>query len=199
MSPPKQRRLLPVGLALATATVTDATGTHMLEVRKKGDDYFARSSGLVGVFKIAYDVGEGLNKSIDDFRNKKLFDFGFSEPSSVSVRDGDKQYAFQKSGEKWTSGKQTDGCDQRAVADRQAARLEHHQVCRRGFTTPMIELSVTSDSGKRVEKVQIAKSGNSYFAKREPEPAIYELDSKNVEEIQRAAADVKEAPPPPKK
>ena len=69
-----------------------------------------------------------------------------------------------------------------------------------GFTAPpLIELTVTSNDGKRVEKVQISKTGNQYFAKRENEPAIYELDSKAVDELQRAAADVKEPPPPAKK
>ena len=187
------------GSRVASATLTDATGTHTLEVRKKGDDYFARSSGLEGVFKIPADVGEGLNKSVDDFRNKKLFDFAFNEPSSVSVRDGDKQYAFQKSGEKWLQGsKQMDATSVQSLIDK-LRDLSTIKFVDAGFTTPMMELSVTSDNGKRVEKVQIAKNGNSYFAKRESEPAIYELDSKNVEEIQRAAADVKEAPPPPKK
>ena len=43
----------------------------------------------------------------------------------------------------------------------------------------------------------MSKTGANYFAKREGEPAVYELDGKTVEELQRAAADVKEPPPPP--
>jgi len=66
-------------------------------------------------------------------------------------------------------------------------------------TTPSAEISVTSQDGKRVEKVALSKSGTSWFAKRENEPTVYELDSKKVEELQRAAADVKAPPPPPKK
>ncbi|HYI93244.1 MAG TPA: DUF4340 domain-containing protein, partial [Bryobacteraceae bacterium] len=168
------------------------------EVRKKGADYFARSSAVVGVFKIASDIGEGLNKSVDDFLNKKLFDFAFSEPTNVLVRDGDKQYTLQKTGEKWLQGgKQMDATSVQSLIDK-LRDLSAIKFVNTGFTTPLIEISVTSDSGKRVEKVQIARNGNSYFARREAEPAIYELDSKNVEEIQRAAADVKEAPPPKK-
>ena len=68
-----------------------------------------------------------------------------------------------------------------------------------GFTTPIIELTVVSDNGKRTEKVQISQTGNMFFAKREGEPTVYELDSKAVAELQRAAADVKEPPPPAKK
>jgi hypothetical protein len=59
---------------------------------------------------------------------------------------------------------------------------------------------VTSGDGKRVEKVAITKQGDQYFAQRENEPSIYELDSKAVDDLQKAASDVKEPPPPaPKK
>jgi hypothetical protein len=62
----------------------------------------------------------------------------------------------------------------------------------------MFEATVTSNEGKRVEKVLISKIGDRYLARRENEAALYELDGKAVEELQRAVADVKE-PPPPKK
>ena len=69
-----------------------------------------------------------------------------------------------------------------------------------GAGAPVFEATVTSNSGKRVEKVTIAKQGTQYFAKRENEPSIYELDGKAVEDLQKAASDVKEQPPaPPKK
>ena len=179
-TPPKQRRLLPVGVALPRPPLPTLQAHRSLRYARRETTTSPKVPRFEGVHKVANDLGEGLNKSIDDFRNKKLFDFGFNEPTSVSVRDGDKHVLFQKSGENWTSGKQTDGCDQRAVAHRQAARLEHRSsLSTTGFTTPVIELSVTSDDGKRVEKVQISKIGNQYFAKRENEPAIYELDSKS--------------------
>ena len=58
---------------------------------------------------------------------------------------------------------------------------------------------MTSNSGKRVEKVAISKQGTQYFAQREGEPSIYELDGKAVEDLQKAASDVKEAAPEPAK
>ena len=44
--------------------------------------------------------------------------------------------------------------------------------------------------------VSIAKSGDNYIAKREGEPSLYQLDAKAVEELQKAAADVKPAEEP---
>ena len=63
------------GTPIATVKVTDASGTQELQVRKKGDDYFAKSSAVEGFHKIPADLGNGVDKSVDDFRNKKLFDF----------------------------------------------------------------------------------------------------------------------------
>ena len=52
---------------------------------------------------------------------------------------------------------------------------------------------VTSKDGKRVEKVDIAKSGSDYLAKRADGPALFELDAKAVEDMQKAADGLKPA------
>jgi hypothetical protein len=157
--------------------------------------YYAKSSVVEGVYKLEANSGDGLDKSVDDLRNHKLFNFGFSEPGKVEIRDGDKNYVFTKSGEKWSSnGKQMDATGFQMLVDklRDLAAIKFVDA---GFTTPVIEATVTSGDGKRTEKVQISKAGNSYFARRENEPGIYELDGKAVAEIQKTAADVKPAPP----
>jgi hypothetical protein len=46
---------------VGTASVTDTTGSQTLDVRKKGTDYYAKSSAVPGVFKVASDLGEALN------------------------------------------------------------------------------------------------------------------------------------------
>jgi hypothetical protein len=66
------------------------------------------------------------------------------------------------------------------------------------LSTPVLEITVTSTDGKRVEKVQVFKTGNDSFARRENEPSIYKLEANAATEIEKAAADVK-APPPPAK
>jgi hypothetical protein len=68
-----------------------------------------------------------------------------------------------------------------------------------GGGAPVLDITVTSNSGKRVEKLSITKQGDTYFAKRENEPSIYQLDGKAVEDLQKAASEVKEFQPPKKK
>jgi hypothetical protein len=47
-----------------------------------------------------------------------------------------------------------------------------------------------------VEKVLISKNGDRYIAKRDDEPALYELDATAVTGLQKAAADLKPAVEP---
>lgn len=184
------------GTRVAVAAVTDATGTQQIEVRKDKDkNYYARSSVVEGIYKVTSDVGDGLDKGIDDFRNKKLFDFGWNDPNKLEIH-GAVQATYQKSGEKWMAGgKQMDAPSIQSVVDK-LRDLTSKKLLDSGNGPVIFEVTVTSNDGKRVEKVSIWKQGASYQARREGEPAVYELDAKAVEDLQKAAADVKEFQPP---
>ena len=136
------------------------------------------------------DLGDALDKGLDDFRNKKLFDFGFSDPTKLEV----KGVTYTKSGDKWMSGGKTmDNSTVQNLIDK-LRDLDRHQIRRnRAAAQPVFDATVTSNDGKRVEKVTITKQGDQYFAQREGEPSIYELDGKAVDDLQKAASDVKEA------
>jgi hypothetical protein len=58
-----------------------------------------------------------------------------------------------------------------------------------------MDLAVTSSDGSRVEKAALSKTGNDWFAMRQNEPTIYQLDASAVDELQKAIASVKEAAP----
>jgi len=177
---------------VATASVTDASGTQNIEVRTDKDkNYYAKSSAVDGVYKINSDVGDALNKGLEDFRNKKLFDFGFSDPSKIEL----KGVTYTKNGDKWSNGSKTmDNSSVQNLIDK-LRDLSATKFVEQGAGDPVLEATVTSNSGKRVEKVVIRKKGTDHFAQRENEPSIYQLDSKAVEDLQKAVADVKEAPP----
>jgi hypothetical protein len=188
------------GTKVAIATVADSSGNQTLEVRKvqhdKDKDYYAKSSAVDGIYKVTAELGDGLDKKLDDFRNKKLFDFGWTDPSKVRVGKA----AYDKVGEKWMSGaKQMDSSSVQSLVDKLRDLAATRFQDTGGGGAPVLDLEVTSNSGKRVEKVSITKEGDSYFAKRENEPSIYVLDGKAVEDLQKAANDVKEFQPPKKK
>lgn len=180
------------GTRVGVATVTDASGTQTLEVRKDKDkSYYAKSSAVEGVYNVASDLGDALDKGLDDFRNKKVFDFGFSDPNKVDVKGA----TYTKSGDKWMSnGRTMDNGSVQNLIDKMRD-LAATKFVESGGGDPVFDATVTSNNSKRVEKVTIRKRGTQYFAQRENEPSIYELDAKAVEDLQKAAADIKEAAP----
>jgi len=179
----------------AIVKVTDAGGTQTLEVRKSKDDYYAKSSVVEGVHKVTKDLGEGVDKGLDDFRNKKLFDFGFNDPNKIEFKDGAKTASYEKSGDKWTAaGKPMDSTSVQALIDK-LRDLSAAKFVESGFTSPAIELTVVSNDGKRTEKVQIAPAGDKFIARRDGESSLYEIEANPIKDMRQAAADVK-APPP---
>jgi hypothetical protein len=185
----------PIGVAI----VTDASGSQQIEIRKDKENHFlAKSSVMDAAHRLSGDLGDSIGKTIDDFRNKKIFDFGFSDPNKVEIKDGAKVYSLQKSGEKWMQGgKEMNAASVQTLIDK-LRDLSAAKFVDVGFTTPVVEITVTSNDGKRVEKVLISKAGINFIAKRDNEPALYQIDPPVVDAIQVDAAAIKEPPPPPK-
>ena len=178
---------------VAIAKVTDPSGTQQLELRKKKDDYYAKSSAVDGVYKVSSQLGQDLDKSLDDFRNKKLFDFGFSDPQKIGLHDGSKTYSLSRSGQDWSAdGKKMDNSAVNSLIDR-LRDLSASKFIDSGFTTPVFDATVTSNDGKRTEKVLIAKNGNDYVAKRENEPGLYKIEASAFSDLEKAASELKPA------
>ncbi len=188
---------------LATARLTDQSGTQELQVRRSQTDksnsvYYAMSSAVEGAYKINSDLGQALDKSLDDFRDKKLFDFGFAEPNKVELHVNSKVYFLVRSGEDWwQDGKKMDVVSVQSVISK-LRDLTAVKFPDSGFVNPTIEIVLTSDDGKRVEKILIAKAHDGYVAKREDGTDLYQLSASSVDDLQRAADSIKPAAAPSK-
>ena len=186
---------------LAIVKVTDQNGTKTLEIHKLKDDYYAKSSAVDGVYKITKALADSLDKPVDAYRNKKIFDFGFSDPTHIEVSDGGKTTIFDKSGENWMSGgKKMDSTSMQAFTDR-LRDLSASKFAESGFTTPVITITVVSNQGKQREKVEIAPaaSGGNFLARRDGDASFYELEAGVVKDLRQAVGDVREAQPEAKK
>jgi len=197
--PKKDASLFSAAAPVATAKVTAESGTQELQVRKNKDDYYAKSSVVEGVYKVPSTLGQALDKNLDDFRNKKLFDLGSDDPNKIEIRDATKSYFLTRSGEDWWSGsaKKMDAGVVQELIDK-LRDLSASKFVDSGFTTTLIDLTITSNDGKRVEKVAISKAGDNSIAKRENDPTLYQLDSKAVDDLRKSADDVKPAAAPGK-
>ena len=186
------------GQSMGVVKLTTQSGTLTMEVRKVKDNYYAKASAIEGVYKVNKDLGEGMDKAVDDFRAKKLFDFGFNDPSKVEFKDGGKSTVLEKSGDKWTSGGKTmDSVSVQNLIDK-LRDLAAAKFADSGFTTAAIEMTVVSSEAKRTENVQVASAAaGKFLAKRGDDSSLYELDGTAVQGLRDAVAGVKEAVPEP--
>jgi len=184
---------------LTSAKVTTESGTQELQVRKDKNDYYAKSSAVEGIFKVPSTLGQALDKDFEDFRNKKLFDLGSDDPNKIEIHDGTKTDFLTRRGEDWWSGsaKKMDPSTVQDLVDK-IRELSASKFVDSGFTAALIDLTVTSNEGKRVEKVSISKAGDNYIAKRENDSALYQIDSKMVDDLKKSAGDVKPVAAPGK-
>ncbi len=198
----------------ASVEVTDQDGVHTITVAKRGEDsYFAMSSDLPnGVYEVAKTFAEGLNKQLADFRNKKLFDFGFQDPKQLELRNGETRLTIAKKDDKWVAAsdgdRELDSAKVQAVIDslrnltaRGFASDEAAEQSKFGLGAPEIEATVTpSEEGKQQEKAAISSTEKErVYAAIPGSPTTYELEMSAVQEIQRSIVEVLKPtePPPP--
>ena len=179
------------GQPVAAAKVSSTSGTQTLDVRKNKEDYYARSTEVKGTYKVSSDLGKQMEKTLDDFRNKKIFDFGFSDPTKIEVSGSPGEKTYNRSGTDWkaNNGVMDPGSVQ-AFIDK-LRDLAATKFVTSGFTSSIATVAVTSNDGKRYEKVEFAKTGDGYLARRGSEPALYQLDAKAVNDILEASKAIK--------
>ncbi len=177
------------GKPVASVKLIDSNGTQTFEVHKNGDDYYGKSSVVNGVYKIDADLGKQLQKPLEDFRNKKIFDFGFSDPTRLEIQGK----TFTKSGSDWKAdGKIMDSAAVQSIID-QLRELTATSFATEGFTTTAATITVVSGEGKRTEKAEFSKTADGYLARRGSEPGLYQLDAKPLNDILEASTKVKPA------
>ena len=191
--PSKSESAFASGKQIATAKTTDASGTQTVTVRKNKDDYYATSSVVKGAYKITSDLGQAVDKGPDDFRNKKIFDFGFNDPNKIEVQQGSDDKTYMRSGTDWKrDGKTMDPGNVQSFIDK-LRDLSATKFDAAGFTTPAATITVISNDNKRTEKVDFAKVADGYLARRENEPTLYRLDAKAVNDTLEASKGIKPA------
>jgi len=180
---------------VATVKLTDESSTQQLQIRKSKDLYYARSSQVDGAYKVDSSLVDSLNKKVDDFRNRKLFDFGYADPDKLEIHSA-KTYSLMRGGEDWwNNGKKMDADSIRSLIS--ALRdLSAEKFVDSGFANPEIDTTVISDGGKRIERVLISKSGSTYIAKRDGDSTLYQLASQTGDQLQKTLDALKPATAP---
>jgi hypothetical protein len=197
VSPDAAAKPWPKATPVATAKLTGSSGSNTLDVRNDKDGYYAKSSAMPGTWKVdstaASSLDQDLTRTLDDFRSKQLFDFGYADPEKIEYHAGATSLLLTRSGTNWlSSGKKMDSAsvENLVTALRDLAATKFLDT---GFTTPQIEVTVTSNSGKRVESVQFQNTTDGGIAKREDGPSLYSLDPVTIKGLTDAVAGIKPA------
>jgi hypothetical protein len=183
------------GAPVATISVTGESSTQKLQIRKGKESYYAQSSVIDEAYKIGSDLAAAVDKKVEDFRNKKLFDFGYADPNKLDIHSGSKTYSLMRGGQDWwDNGKKIDEASMQSLITG-LRNLSADKFVDSGFGSPQIEATVTSNDGNRIEKVLISKFGSDYLAKRDNDSTLYQLPAASVDELQKSIEAIKaEAP-----
>lgn len=178
----------------AIARATDDKGTQQLDIRKdKEGNFFAKSTAVEGFFKLPPEAVDIFARKAEEFRSKKLFDFGFADPSKIELKHDGNSWSFEKKGADWLSGgKKIDPGSVQQLVDR-LRELAATGFAPKAGGKPLAEYSITVP-GKPAEVVAVSQQGDAYFATRAGDLTAYTLDSKVVEELHQFAATAKPLP-----
>ena len=183
------------GQLMARLKLADANTTQTVEVRqqklpKEELAYWIQSSVAEGVHKTTSEIGSGVERHLDAIRNRKVFDFGFSDVTKVDYR----MATYEKRGQDWFAGaKKMDNVAIQGLLD----KLRDLEAKSFADAIPAgsagAELTVTSNGGKRVERVRFVTVGGKVFAERIGDATGYEVDAKIPGEIDTFAGAIREA------
>ena len=187
----------------AAVEIVDEAGAHTLTIAKDSDDkYYAKSSDLEGgVYEVSSTMAGGLDKKLEDFRNKKLFDFGFKEIAKLALRDGDTRVVVEKKEDKWRltseddreldSGKVQTAIDWlRDFTAKSFTSDNKADLGKYGLTAPVIEAKVATTEGSGDEVMISSPEEDLVYAARAGQPSTYEVEKSAVEAIQQSIQDL---------
>jgi len=190
----------------AVAELNDGSD-HSLTVARSGDDYFASTTDMEGVFAVSTVFAESLDKDLEELRDKKLFDFGFDPVLEIEIRDAGAVSTIRKADQDWVLS--SDGArvlNSEAVQTlidslRNLAAVEFVSDRRgdqagRGLGSPVLTASVTSGEDATETVILTEPAADRVFAAREGEPTTYRLERTQAEEVRRALASILEPSSP---
>lgn len=185
----------------AVAEIVDDSGSHVLTIAEGGPSgYYAKSSDLPGgVYEVPATFAESLDRELDDFRERSLFDFGYGDLNHIEIRDGDKRATIEKRESEWILT--TDG-DRQASSEKVQTLIDALRALsavgfpandaeaqdRYGLAPPVIEVETTiALGGLAPEKVLISDpTAEQVHASRMGEGPTYEVEKSAAEQIREA-------------
>lgn len=172
------------------ARVRVATESSELEAELRGTPggVYARSETLGGIYPVPAEIDNFLRKPLAEFRDLRVFRFGFSDIFKLEYEGGGVNLSLEKPNENWRQGdKKVDASAANTLADelRSATAAEYREGDAPGTATHRIRVE-TSDG--REERVSLHKGDEAIFAARAGEKGYYRLPDGFLAGLERAAS-----------
>jgi hypothetical protein len=208
---PETTALAEYGLDKPAATIQLGSGSSQatLLIGKTGGEgvIYAKDQSRPAVLTIDATLLADVTKETGEYRQTDLFDGrAFTATRLEVVRNGqttvfDKTKTKNKEGQdeqKWKQSAPTArDVDQTTVdnllAAVTAARATSYvdTAAKTGLETPELAITLTSDEGKRVEKVTLSRSGSEGFGARDGETGIAKVDTATIDNIVKSLDGIK--------
>ena len=198
--PEDLKDLKPYGLDKPAVVATIGTGassvTFELGKEAEGGAVWARDPSKAAVFSINNGVAMELQKKVDDFRRKEVFDFRPFNTTRFEITRGTATRAFERvkgTGENavdtWRqvapTAKSVDSSNfEGALLEFSNMRAESFVAAAgasTGHNNPAAVIVVKYDDGKKEERVVIGTAGSSVFATRADQPGALKLEAGKYE------------------
>jgi uncharacterized protein DUF4340 len=199
------------GLDKPAATVTIGTGSSQasLVVGKSSGEgaMYARDLSRPLVFTIESTLLDDLKKDPAEYRQKDLFDARAFNATKIEVLRNGQIVAFEKQKTKGKDGKEEEKWRQVAPAakDVDQGKVDNlisavtlvrassfvDNTAKTGLDKPELAVTVTSDQGKRQEKVTFGRSGSDAYASRGGEPGAAKIEASALDNITKALEELK--------
>jgi hypothetical protein len=194
------------GLDKPAATVRLGTGSSQAALAIGGEAgdgaVYARDLSRPAVFSIESGLADDLKKDPAEYRQKDLFDArAFNATRIEVVRDG-QSFTFEKTRQKNTDGQEEEKWRQTSPAARDIEQPKLDALMsaatsaratsfvsrspKASLDKPELTITITSEEGKKEERVLFGRSGGDAYASRADLPDLAKIDPSTLDNVVKA-------------
>lgn len=163
---------------------------HTAELRGEPGGVYAKSEALGGIYPVPAEIDNYLRKPLEEFRDLRVFRFGFSEIFKLRYEGGGKSFSLDKPNENWVrDGKRVEAQLANTLVDElRGLRGTEYLVGEAPGEVTHTAAVELADGAE--ETVTLRKDGDNYFAARAGEKGYYRLPASFLKGIESAAGGI---------
>ena len=147
-----------------------------------------------------------MSKDAGEYRQKDLFDGRSFNATRLEITRNGQSSLFEKTKTKNKAGQDEEKWKQSAPTARDVDRRPStitsavtgaratslaDTAAKTGLDKPELVITLTTDEGKRVEKVSFSRNGGEGYAARDGEPGIAKVDAATIDNIAKSLEGIK--------